>query len=121
MMPHEHDGILDPSQIRRLRAIVHLTRCQRPCLARRREHLREAARLARAIVGGDVQHECEQAATQEFFARLHIKFADYDDDDRDTILECACRLLAQEFATTLRKENQPWPPPRGVTVVTHRP
>ena len=65
------------------------------------EHLREAARLAPIIVGGEMR-QCEQAAVQEFLVRLHIKLAEYDDDDddRDTIMNHACRLLAQEFATT---------------------
>ena len=64
--------------------------------------LREAARLASIIVGGEVR-QCEQAAMQEeFLVRLHIKVAASvdDDDDRDTIMNHACRLLAQEFATT---------------------
>jgi hypothetical protein len=64
-------------------------------------HLCEAARLASVIVGGEVRR-CEQAAVQEFLVHLHIKVAASvdDDDDRDKIMNHACRLLAQEFATT---------------------
>ena len=63
--------------------------------------LREAARLASIIVGGEMR-QCEQAAVQEFLVRLHTRVAASvdDDDDRDKIMNHACRLLAQEFATT---------------------
>ena len=63
--------------------------------------LREAARLASIIVGGEMR-QCEQAAVQEFLVRLHTRVAASvdDDDDRDTIINHACRLLAQVFPTT---------------------